>query len=447
MDRIVRIDLRRGIAPLGGLLVFGATVAVLLNEAEMWSGRWSALAGYLRVLMIVLVPLTMAVGAWQGGRDRRRRIGELLASTPRPPWRRAVAAWAAVAMGVLAGYLVAGGIMAVLVGRVATYAGGGWWWLVAVSMVALGAAAAIGLAAGTLLPSRLTAPILGLAGYVVIGALMYGAGGQKWLSPALDHPYEGRFLPLGDHVAQAAWFAALGVTALTLAGSRRLWPALVPAAVAAVLAVVIVAGPDDRWKEDASAREPVCVEGEPRVCATRDVAFVIDDFQAVAGRALAVYDGVDGLPDTLHAVTDHRPATGHDAAVVTVRPYLTLLGGLAPSAAHGASLRTDLVYSVLPDRRCDDGAAWPGQDVAFTAADVAVLWAGEDLTGDVATFVDDEGGTLWYSGAGADPATRALADELRSWPRADQLRWLERYVVAGEACDAEALGALLAELR
>ncbi|WP_116952323.1 hypothetical protein [Jiangella endophytica] len=447
MGRVVRIDVRRGIAPLAALIVLGVTFAVLVTETEMWAGRWSALAGYLRILMIVLVPLALAAGAWQGGRERRRRLGELLATTSLPPWRRLTAAWAPVATGVVGGFLLAGGVVAVPVALVATYSGGGWWWLVVVGVIALGAAVAAGLAIGTVLPWRLTAPVLGLAGYVVMGAVTYARDSRVWLSPALDDAAEASVLPLGDHVAQAAWFAAIGATALAVVASRRRWPALVPAAVAVVAGAVLVSGPADRWRDDAAAREPVCAGTEPRVCAGREVAFVLDDFQAYAGRTLTVYAGIEGIPDTVGAVTAYRPALGDDAAVVSVRPYLTWRGTLAPTGEYEADLETDLRYGVLPNRWCYDGEDPREADAVWTAADVAVRWNGTDLVGEVANVMDDDGSIFWFGGVGADPAVAALAERLRALPDAARYDWMERYLVAGEACDPAALDALLDELR
>ena len=90
MTRALRIDLRRSSAAGIGLLllVLGLISMFLLSEAEWWVGRWTRLAVQERSLLDLLWPLTLAAGAWQVGRDRRGRVGELFASTGRPAWQR-----------------------------------------------------------------------------------------------------------------------------------------------------------------------------------------------------------------------------------------------------------------------------------------------------------------------------------------------------------------------
>ncbi|SEE36527.1 hypothetical protein [Jiangella alba] len=449
MGRIVRIDLRRGVAALAALLIGGVTLAVLFNDTEMWAGRWTALAMYLRVTLIVVVPLTLAAGAWQGGRDRRRRIEDLLASTPRPRWQRTTAAWAAVATGVAGGYLAAAAILAVLVGRVATYSSGGWWWYVVVAMLALGAAAAVGYAAGTLLPWRLTAPVLGFLGYLGMGLLTYVVDGRSWLSPALNNVVDGVYLPLGDHLLQAAWFTLIGIAALTLIGSQRWWPVLAPAALAAAAGTVLASGPaHERFEPDPVAREIVCVEGDPQVCTSRETEFLLDDYVTVARETLARFDGIDGLPDRVQAVLSYDDLD--DGSIYTsVGQYISWSGSLAPRAEFGSELEVDLVHNVLPGRWCDSGTDANAAELVSDLADAAMLWAGVDpASGRVAET--DGGGHIAMTDSRArhaDPVDGALHVALTSLPRAEQLDWIERYIVAGRDCDLTALAALRDELR
>ncbi|MEU7172005.1 MULTISPECIES: hypothetical protein [Micromonospora] len=88
---------------------------MLAVHPDDWAGRWAGLANYLRVSMLILCALMIAAGAWQSGRERRRDIDELIASTPRPGWQPLVMAWLAVTVAGVAGLLVAFAGAAVLI--------------------------------------------------------------------------------------------------------------------------------------------------------------------------------------------------------------------------------------------------------------------------------------------------------------------------------------------
>lgn len=447
MRRVLRAETLRGVAPPAALAIGVATLAMVFNEVETWAGRWSALAAYLRVVMIALVPLTLAAGAWQGGRDHRRRIGELLTSTSRPLWQRTSAVWGSVTAGVVTGFLLVAALCAVLVGRVATYSSGGWWWLLVVGVIALGAAAAVGLAAGMLLPWRLTAPAVGLAGYVGLGILTYVDDGRLWLSPAVNSVMDGSYLPVGDHLLQAAWFALVAVTALTLVGSRRRWPAAAPAALAVAVGVVIAGGPtDDRWQPDPVARELVCVEGDPEICTTRETEFLLDEFAVAARETLTRLDGIDNLPDRVEAVISYDDLDD-GGTYTSVEQYISWAGTLRRRGAYDGALEIDLVHNVLPSAFCSRSES--GQLVE-ELHDTALLWAGVDPRIGGYSWSMDTGGTVFESiddgPPYSEPVDATLHDRLTGWPRAEQVAWMERYITAGRDCDLAALGALRAEL-
>ncbi|MBB5790758.1 hypothetical protein [Jiangella mangrovi] len=446
MRRVLRAETFRGVAAPAALVIGAATLAMVFSEVGTWAGRWSALAAYLRVVMIVLIPLTLAAGAWQGGRDHRRRTAELLTSTSRPLWQRTTAAWGSVTAGVVAGFLLATAVCALLVGRVATYSSGGWWWLVVVGVIALGAAAAVGLAAGMLLPWRLTAPVVGLAGYFGLGILTYVDDGRLWLSPAVNAVMDGSYLPFGDHLLQAAWFALLAVAALTLVGSRRRWPAAGAAALAVAAGVVIATGPtDDRWQPDPVARELVCVDGDPEICTTRETEFLLGDFAVAARETLTRLDGIGNLPGRVEAVISYDDLD--DGRVHTsVEQYISWAGTLRRSGAYGGALETDLVRNVLPSGFCADA---DGAELVGELHDVALLWAGVDPRADQQTVATGTGGMVVEStvdGPHDRPLDATLHDRLTAWPRAEQVAWMECYITAGRDCDLTALAVLRAEL-
>ncbi|MFW5899176.1 MAG: hypothetical protein ACOCUN_01765, partial [Jiangellaceae bacterium] len=177
----MRTELLRGTALTAAATMAVAGPVMLFNDSEEWAARWAPLAEYVRVLLIVLVPVAVAAGAWQAGRERRRRTGEQLATSPRPDWQPVLVAWGSVTLGTWAGLLLTWLTGATLVGPVATYAGRGWWWTLAVAYVAVAAGTALGVAAGRLIPGRLVAPLAGVLAYVGLGTLTYADTGGGWL--------------------------------------------------------------------------------------------------------------------------------------------------------------------------------------------------------------------------------------------------------------------------
>ncbi|MEX2314440.1 MAG: hypothetical protein WD628_01900, partial [Thermomicrobiales bacterium] len=109
--------------------------------------------------LLVLAPLMGGVAAWAAGRDRRRGIGDLLATTPRPLSHRALAGWGGTALwGVLA-YAVVGAFVVVV-----SLWDDAWGSPIAapvvIGLLAIVAAAAIGYLAGAVIPNRLVAPLV-----------------------------------------------------------------------------------------------------------------------------------------------------------------------------------------------------------------------------------------------------------------------------------------------
>ncbi|PSK92998.1 hypothetical protein CLV30_13125 [Haloactinopolyspora alba] len=431
MTRLLRIELRRSVA----LVLFVATAvggtAMMFNDTEQWVGRWSGLAVYLRTALVVLVPIVLAAAAWQGGRERRRRMDELLSTVPRPRPQLVLVRWGVVSAGVVAGCVVVWLVCAAFVAPVATYSGGGWWWLTLVAVVAVAAAAAVGLTLGQVLPWRLAAPVIGVAGYAGIGLLSFaGDSGRMWLSPVLPSHVVGEILPASASALQAAWFAGLGVSALTLAGARKRKVVAAPAAMTLAIGAVIVVGPgDERWTEDAAAAEQVCTGDVVDVCATRQMGFLLDDFVAATGETVQRLSRVPGAPRRIlvNANSEARWSAS-DPVRIGLERYVDWRGGLSMTDAWGYRLRDELATAVLPPTQgCADWPA-PDRDLAVVSV-VAQLWAG--ATGDA---------------AGADAEVLARYQRFADRPEAAQARWMQRYYEAARNCDAAALPALKRDL-
>ena len=353
MRRVLRVELRRGTAPLAAAAMFGAGVWMLAVHPDDWAGRWAGLANYLRVSLLILCALMIAAGAWQSGRERRRDIDELIASTPRPGWQPLAVSWLAVTVAGVAGLLVAFAGAGVLIARVATFAGGGWWWTLTVGFLALAAAAAVGVLVGRLVPLRVAAPVAGLATYLGLAVVTYWDGASAaWLSPVYGGWAVYSRVPDRVTALQAAWLVALTVLLLALAPPQRRAP-LLAGGLAVAVAVPIITGPGTyRLPADPAAVELVCTSSGPQVCLSRINAFLIDDVTKVAQPILRRLDGIPGAPRRAAdqaAQPTGQPIERDDGTVWLNLDYQsTALGGLASRK----SLRAD--FRQVTRARCED---------------------------------------------------------------------------------------------
>ena len=226
--RLLRLELRRStMLPLLPLLAVLLALTELRNDlghAPLWAVRSIDVQRQVELTGGIVA----GVAAWAAGRDRRRRLTDLVTVTSRPRWARQLACWAAVAVWALLFYAAC---VAVVFGATARQAswGGPIWWLPAVGAAAIVAFSAVGFAFGAFFPGRFAAPL------VTVGALFAPEIGvlalqrqHAWgrVSPAGDStvPGTGIFFPFhpGLSIAQILFLAgitaaALGVLALPAA--------------------------------------------------------------------------------------------------------------------------------------------------------------------------------------------------------------------------------------
>ncbi len=417
--KVLRTELLRSAAPVAAMttLVLGALMMYSLADGwSGWPGRWMPFAASIRMSFLSLAPFAVACGAWQAGRERRRRIGEQLAAAARPSWQPLVATWAAVTLGATAGLLVVMGAGAALVAPVATYAGGGWWWLLAVAALAMAAMTAVGVALGRALPFRLTAPVAAIVTYTLLVYAVDDAGrlyGAEWLTPVLSY-YEapGSMLESGVSLLQALWFTGLAGTVLALAGGRRKWFAAVPAALAAAGAVPLLGGPPyASWELDPAARELVCTQ-EQDVCVARLEAFLLDDVTEPARAFLGRLDGIPQAPTRVVPMLNTDVDLDGRAALLLSDFDVDLLG-----------------RPVDPDWRQHFGWVLGTPCAGYEQLDaVAQAWAAQ--------------GAARFGGLEGNPQ-----DVLLAMPENDQRAWVSAYVEATRTCDEEVLTELAEELR
>jgi hypothetical protein len=298
--RILGIELRRSVAAWATLLIAAAGVFVLFTSNPPY-GSWMELAVVQRDIMQLTWPLALGAGAWQGIRERRSRVEELLATTPRPRRWRVQPVAAAMAIAVAAAYLVmyAGG--AGHLDRVDGYFSYGVIPLIALGALAMVAAAWLGLAIGTLLPSPLTAPalvVVGFAGLSIVPQALVSRPypGTFLLLPFLQGPrnfgYAVQMLSARANLSQALWLAAVAATGLALFAAGR--PGTRLAAGVTVLVGAAIAVPvmprqlAAAWVEDGRATEIVCTADQPEVCLSRWQAHLLDTLRGPAREALSI---------------------------------------------------------------------------------------------------------------------------------------------------------------
>jgi hypothetical protein len=113
------------------------------------------------------------LAAWAGSREGRRKTGDLLATTVRAAWARRATVFAATAFWTLLAFLAGVALVYVQAAIQATW-GGPPLWPVAVGVLAVVAACAIGFTSGTVFPGRFTAPLVAVA-VLVLDYVGHGA--------------------------------------------------------------------------------------------------------------------------------------------------------------------------------------------------------------------------------------------------------------------------------
>ncbi|MEE3922130.1 hypothetical protein V2I01_39050 [Micromonospora sp. BRA006-A] len=252
----------------------------VLGTASMyrfWQGQWLRL-GYVHASdVFLLMPLALAGGAVLGRRDRRTRADELMNSTGRPRWQRALPAMTALGVAVAAAHLLVVAASAAVVASGGAHLGVRGLAGPLIDVLVLVGAAWVGVAVGRLWSSPLLPPLLAAAGLVAQeGTAMLGGSDSRLANASLmiswppDTPWE----TLSDRLllSRLVLGAGLVLAGLLLAAGRS-WPVRAGAAASlaggvAGLLLIGVPGPAGIWQLDPEARRYVCADGLPQVCVT-----------------------------------------------------------------------------------------------------------------------------------------------------------------------------------
>ncbi|MFJ3302399.1 hypothetical protein ACIPSA_04625 [Streptomyces sp. NPDC086549] len=315
----LRAETVRGFAPWAGAAVVLTLGMVLAGSSARWQGGWAETARELHTAMLIIIPLAAAAGCWQGGRERRRRTGELLATAVRAPLTRFLASALPVALWVVAGYLVAVGL-ALLATWPFAQGDRPNLALLPADVVASASAALAGHVVGRAVSWRLAAPLLAMAGYVGLGILAVGdAGPGRHLSPAV--PVMDTVVPVWwQPVAMAVWTGGLAVAMVLAYAARRRVTALLPLAAAAAAGVLLVQTGDGLWHTDPLAQHQVCdTSTTPAVCVNARYAGLLPQVRDALSGITGKLAGVRNLPVRWE---DREGGTHADeAALPSVTPF------------------------------------------------------------------------------------------------------------------------------
>jgi hypothetical protein len=413
---------------------------------------WMQMVISQRDILQLTWPLALGAGAWQGIRDRRSRVEELLAATPRPRWRRVLPVATAMAIGAVAAYLLMLAGAAAHVRHLNAYFPAGAIPLIAIGALALVAAAWLGLAIGTLLPSPLTAPMLVVIGFVslAVSPMVIAQDsrdpGTFLLMPYLQGPRDGGFalqmLSARANLSQALWLTAVAMTGLALFAAARPGTrvaAFLPAMLGAAIAVPAMPSTlSVAWVEDRRATEVVCRPDEPRVCIARVHSHVLDSLRVPARQALSVLAAKLPPAPTQVLVRDFD-----DKLTVGTQPADTLIVSISTFEDLTEFTPDDLLWIMLDGAGVRPCARMPGFDAGqpvqggevderylryVAARAVAAAWL---LDRDLRPAEGRDEGPEVPLARQALAALRALpADEQRA--RVSALRDAERTCVVGD---------------
>jgi hypothetical protein len=305
MSRVLAVHVRRFGLPGAALIVLVGAVALYLARGD-WSIGWMALAMTQRSYLMLLSPLALAAGAWLALREHRANVAELFAGTPRPRRQRILLTLTAVGGSAGLAYVLVLAVTAPWIASTARY-----------------------LPLGRLVPRPVTAPVLGVAGFLAILAVPLGFRAERLAflsSPAwgMELFSEYQTVPAQASAAQAVLAVAVAVAAAMLVAAghwRTRVAALLPVALGVALSAGIMPRDHGRITFDPVAQQLVCTDDTPRVCVSRVHAGLLDEVTPHARKALSLLAKLPDPPTTVREDTntylDEKTIVRYGADTVT----------------------------------------------------------------------------------------------------------------------------------
>jgi hypothetical protein len=191
--RLLRLELRHNamlwMMPVAVALFWVTAGRKMMATPPLWSVR---AANMQPIAVLAFASPVAGAAAWMGSRESRCRTTDLVNITAWPWPARMLATWAATTCWALVAYLACVGVVYGVTAQQATW-GGPLWWPAVVAGATLPALTALGFAAGTLVPSRFTAPLVTLAAFFVLALstqLINGSQSYWQISPVVAAPWD-----------------------------------------------------------------------------------------------------------------------------------------------------------------------------------------------------------------------------------------------------------------
>ncbi|MDR6978378.1 hypothetical protein J2X68_005104 [Streptomyces sp. 3330] len=456
--RVLRIELRRSVAPWAGAVVLTPALAFLYlvpgswwTGTAAWTAQWTSMALWTRSLLFYLWPLAVGLGALQGLRDHRAKMTELLTSTPRPARHRAATLAGATAITLTSAFALLVAVGGVQVIAHTGYTHLGWLPISLVGALALVAGAVLGMGAGRALPSVLTPPALTMGAFVFTALMQMSFGRTETttdtgvpstepnrvslLSPAVQEVRDALVtLSASVHIGQTIWLLALAVTGFALlvaATPRARLIALTPVVAGAALALLVLpSDPRRMYVVDEAAAEPVC---DGPVCVTRTQQARLAEVAGPGKEALRLLRGALGSQAPLSVRENASVPPQGSTPRWSPETVLFDFDDDIVASAKGEQLTWALIAEGMAPGCSPVGwSSFGGDQFAQT---VAVAW----VLGEIQPLP-----ASWSAGMRreADAAIRPVWKELESLPRAQQLSRIEAMRAAALSCEGDAFDAL-----
>ena len=431
--RMLRIEAQRSLGlwlfPPVALIVWFTTHETL--PAGIW--LWPETSFSIQQTVVLTGPLAAGMAAWAATREKRLGTEELLVTTSQPAAVRLLVAWASSVVWIAFGYLAAVAILFASAYLSGVY-GFPTVWPVILGLFALVADSAIGFAAGKYVPSRFTAPLIAIALYWVQGVtIAYSLSSLRYLSPVVDL-YRSVFYGVVPNifVAQSLWLLGLAIVALALVlrrGERSIasWIALAAGLIASAMGAVVLLGTPSQvtptqLREARIAYEPVCDDGDLRVCVHPSYRQMLPKASATVRGVASPMVGVDGGPER----AEQTPSAG-----TGLTPDGTLSFYIYDATSMGNELASSVTLSLVFDPGAKQGGAGPtSPDAAQSAIGGWLL----EQAGREAGVADN-----WAVGSGTQHVARAR-NRFDALPVRERTAWLNtnyRRLRAGEVAVEE----------
>ncbi|MER5490464.1 hypothetical protein [Streptomyces sp. NPDC002490] len=352
MTRVLWHEMRRGEAGKAAALCAVAGLWYLLSgdpQTNDWAGWWNQTSLVVHVFgVIVMGSLMAAAAAWSASRAQRTRAHLWADTTPRGGWSQALLVGAAAWLWAL---LVTALLAAVAFHRTAQISEvtRPAWTPLLLTLAVIGVQIAVGVAAGTLLPSRIIAPAVGAFWYLVFLLTAFAPDlPLVRLLPAIDSHWDVAHQPNTVRLLLAtAWCAAAALAVLALpALARRTAPAPGPLVAVPVAVAVLAAGtllflrpaPHSFWAVPApQPAEPVCVtEGRTETCLWPDNRHLLPQARTATRTVDEALGDLPGFRRAFHEVGLAPRGTG-SAELPLARP-----------AVDARTLTESLLVAALP---------------------------------------------------------------------------------------------------